>query len=381
MTPITILFAGDYSPVIRTEKLALESKFDLIFNDTRQQVIDSDMAVVGLECTITSSGIPLRKTGPTIKADPAAVKALEYAGFKVAGLANNHIMDFGIEGLETTINACISSGMDYLGAGKNINDARKILYKNLDGREIAILNFAENEFSTTSGDNPGANPVDPVNNYSDIRGAKSESDYVFVYVHGGIEDYKYPSPEQKKLFRFYIDCGADAVVCSHSHCFSGYERYNEGLIFYGLGNYIFDWFVDNSIMTDSDWNYGYMVKFIITDKLGFEIIPYIQSSVRPGVFLLSGPQKESFFSEVERINSVISDPGLLESKFKELCKSREKFFKLAVNPFFNFLYRIILKFFPGFMFINKRKKLLLLNLVRCESHREVLINILNESTR
>ena len=71
----------------------------------------------------------------------------------------------------------------------------------------------------------------------------------------------------------------------------------------------------------------------------------------------------------------------LQEKFNELSRKREKFYKLAINPFFNIIYRVVLKIFPHLFFIKKDKRPLFLNIIRCESHREILINILKRSIK
>ena len=101
---------------------------------------------------------------------------------------------------------------------------------------IAVLNFAENEWSTASSDKPGANPINPISNFNSINITKESVDIVIVITHGGHEMYRLPSPRMKELYRFYIDAGADIVINHHTHCTSGYEKYNGKFIFYSIGN-------------------------------------------------------------------------------------------------------------------------------------------------
>ena len=75
------------------------------------------------------------------------IEAIKYAGFNIATLANNHIMDFGAQGLMDTVNLCSQYNIDTVGVGKNLEDASKILYKRKDGETLAIINCCEHEFS------------------------------------------------------------------------------------------------------------------------------------------------------------------------------------------------------------------------------------------
>ena len=104
---------------------------------------------------------------------------------------------------------------------------------------IFIFNFCENEWSIAESDNPGANPMDIIDNANQIKYARELADYVIVIVHGGHEYYNLPSPRMQKQYRFYADQGADIVVGHHTHCISGNEVYKGVPIYYSLGNFIF----------------------------------------------------------------------------------------------------------------------------------------------
>ena len=376
MEEIKIIFARDYSPVNRIESLASTGKYELIFNDLITELKDADYSVVTLECTLINESKTRNKVGPNIKVSEENINALKYANFKLAALGNNHIMDYGAEGLQSTIAACEKVGIDYMGAGDNLRTARKIQYKEIKGRRLAFLNFAANEFSTTDGPLPGANPINSVTNFYDIQEARNNADYVFITVHGGNEDYKYPSPNKKKLFRYYIDIGATAVLCNHSHCISGYELYRNGFIFYGLGNFVFDWFIDKRKMVDTPWNYGYIVKLCISTELTFSLIPYIQCSSKPGTWLLNSKEQDQFFITINEINSIIKNDKQLEEEYQLLVLKKMKVYKIYFEPYFARILRILLVIFPQISFLSKKKSLLLLNIIRCESHREMIVRVL-----
>ena len=113
---------------------------------------------------------------------------------------------------------------------------------------------------------------------------------MILNVHGGNEFYHLPSPRIKELYRHYINIGADAVISQHTHAYSGYEVYEGKPIFYGLGNFIYDW----PGKVNSSWNKGYVVRLNISDKIDFEIIPLEQCNEKPGVFYLSDDEDKAF---------------------------------------------------------------------------------------
>ena len=128
-----------------------------------------------------------------------------------------------------------------VGIGKSIEDAAKPYSVNIKGKSIAILNFADNEFLSTHDGTINCNPLNPVQCFYDIKKSQQNHDYIIVIVHVGNEFYELPSPRTKKLYRYLIDHGADVVISHHTHAFSGCEIYDSKPIFYGLGNFIYDW--------------------------------------------------------------------------------------------------------------------------------------------
>jgi len=368
----SILITGDFCPVNRTKELISGDRYDNIFNDFAPIIRNADLAITNLECPLTDIESGIKKTGPSLKAPVLSAKTLADAGFKLVTLANNHIMDFGYAGLTSTVDACSGNSIASVGVGSDYETAREVFYSKAGNFNIAVLNFAENEFSTTHGDYPGSNPLDPVENYKDILKAKEKSDFVFVIIHCGHERYNLPSPRIKSTLRFFADAGASAVFAHHAHCYSGYELYNGVPIFYGLGNFVFD----KPARRNSYWNYGYAVEVILDRPLSFNIIPYEQSNTDAGVRLLSDEGKKRFFDDLEKLNKTILNDDLLKKEFDKYCDRVRKMYLTFLEPHsIKALHYLRNKgLFPSVL--SKGKKTLYLNLMRCESHRDVLINLL-----
>ena len=107
-----------------------------------------------------------------------------------------------------------------LGVG-NKTKSSNILYLTHGDETVAIINCCEQEWSIVTNTHPGSNPLDPIAQYYTINEARRNADFVIVIVHGGIEHFQLPTPELKKIHRFFIDSGADAVINHHQHCYSG----------------------------------------------------------------------------------------------------------------------------------------------------------------
>lgn len=177
-----------------------------------------------------------------------AVDALKDANFSVLNIANNHMMDFGEEGLSDTISAMENADMSYVGAGSHKGsgeddyDALKVDYQKINGLTVATLGYTDAlvEGFSALGYRPGVARATPDNIFPMIEEANEEADLVFVNIHWGVEYDNTPHPRQKDLGRYMIEMGADAVIGHHSHVLSEIEQYGDGVIFYGLGNFIFD---------------------------------------------------------------------------------------------------------------------------------------------
>ena len=370
--PIKILLTGDFCPINRIEEMALSGDYESIFNDFIGVFKDNDLNIVDLECPLTKSVSARPKTGPHQKADPECIKILTHANIHLAAMANNHIMDYDARGVLDTMELCNANNINTVGIGLTKEHARKPYSVIIKNKKIAILNFADNEFLSTPDGTFNCNPLNPVRCFYDIEAARKDHDYLIVIIHAGNEFYALPSPRTKELYRFIIDSGADAIISHHTHAFSGYELYRSKPIFYGLGNFIYDW----PGKLKEDWNIGFVVRLKISDKIEFEIIPLKQNIEKPGIFHLDNKETEDFFKEITRLNMIIEDDKLLKAEFLNYCQSVFPMYDAFIEPYFGKHIASLRKrgFFPKFL--SKRKRLLLLNLTRCESHRDVLIRFL-----
>ncbi|MBR5168372.1 MAG: CapA family protein [Salinivirgaceae bacterium] len=372
-----VLIAGDIVPQIEVEERITVDNNKEFFPEIKNLLKDADLSIVNLECPIIDdTEKPIHKIGPNLKCTKSIGKLLKYAGFDLVTLANNHFLDYGDEGAKNTIKVLNEYGIHYVGGGRNMDEASKTFYYEKDNKTLAIINCCESEFSIATDASAGSNPLNPVLQWYAIRTASHKADYVLVIVHGGHELYQLPSPRMQQLYRFFIDSGADAVINHHQHFYSGYELYNNKPIFYGLGNFYFI----NYKKRDRLWNEGYMVK-ISFPSVGFQIIPYNQTLGDENITLLSGDEKKTFFENVEKINEIITDEKLLKKEFRNLVKRK------YISYLLDFLPSSLCKF-PTLInnkliikiFLSKRRMMKCLNHIRCESHRDIMIESIRKYT-
>ena len=367
----SILFAGDFCPTKRVSSLFEKNDFNTVLSSIKPYFDSVDYSILNLECPIATSGqIPIEKTGPNLKSNEKALLAVKYLGVNCVGLANNHIMDYGDDGLRETIAKLKTFGIDYVGAGNNFSEASVPLIKNIGDKSVAIINCCEQEFSIASENSAGCNPIDCINQYKSIKNCKDTSDIVIVFIHGGIEHCQYPTPRMKKQYQFYIEAGADVVINCHQHCYSGYEIYNGKPIFYGIGNFCFDRGIKNE-----KWNNGYLIKLLFDDKINFELIPYEQCGQLPQVKPIEN--KDHFCDILNKLNSIIADEQLLRKSISDYVNETQKEFEYAFCPYSN---KYLAKLFVHHLipeFRSSSRWRIILNAIRCESHRDRLLLFLN----
>lgn len=330
---MNILIAGDFCPIGRISKLIEDGNSAAVLGEIQEVVKGVDYSIVNLESPVISQKAnPLEKYGPNLFCSKRAVESLKWAGFKCVTLANNHFLDFGIEGVKNTIEACKAEGIDYVGGGFNLSDAAKTLYVVINGEQIAIINCCEHEFSIATESSAGSNPLNLIQQFYAIQQAKKKAKYVFVIVHGGVEHFWLPSPRMKDTYRFFIDAGADAVINHHQHCYSGYEIYNKKPIFYGIGNFCFDGNKENEL-----WTTGFVVSLNISeDQIDYELFPYRQCyQGNIGVHLLTPKDCKIFYEKIKHYNGIIADDFLNKQEYIQWCRDKDYFYKLVLNPLYN----------------------------------------------
>jgi poly-gamma-glutamate synthesis protein (capsule biosynthesis protein) len=210
------------------EVLSMGSTNTVLREDILNYLYSSDYNIVNLESPITRNGIPIDKLGPNLKSSPEILHLIKLGRINICTLANNHIMDFGQEGLSQTLRLLKENDISYVGVGDNIENAAKPLILEGEKGNIGIINIAEHEFNLAAPNKSGANPLNPIQNYYQIKELQDKVDKIILIVHGGHEHYEYPSPRMQDTYRFFIDSGVDVVVGHHPHCYSGYENYMEG---------------------------------------------------------------------------------------------------------------------------------------------------------
>jgi poly-gamma-glutamate capsule biosynthesis protein CapA/YwtB (metallophosphatase superfamily) len=367
----TLLIGADICPIGVNQASFASGDAESLLHDLLDEFRQADLAIVNLECPLIERPSPILKTGPTFGEPGACIRGIQKAGIDVVGLANNHILDHGDEGLRNTMRVCAEAGVATVGAGENLQAARRILVRDLGGVRVGIAAMAEHEFSIATDASWGANPLDVIEFARTVREHRGEFDRLIVLVHGGFEFYPYPSPRIRKTCRFLVDLGATAVFVQHAHCLGGYEAYGGGLIFYGQGAVVMD---EAIYRTRESFHEAYLVKLTLagTSEPAMELIPLRQSAGRPGARKLAGEEAERLLKELAEKSKAIQDDAFVRDRWVEFCMAHRHGYMSTLLGHGRVLRKLNAGGHVESLLHGKSTLLGTRNVVCCEAHREVL---------
>ncbi len=356
-----LLICGDICPT-SDYRTIFNSSYKELFGDVLSLIKNSDYAICNLECPATDSENKTTKTGPNLKAEVRDIKLLKEVGFNAVSIGNNHILDYGEQGVIDTLNAAKDNGISVFGGGINIAEAQKPLFVQIKEKTIGFMAFAEHEFNVAGESSAGANLFDPYVSLNQISDARKECDFLVVLYHGGIEHFIYPTPMLQKKCRAIANAGADIVLCQHSHCIGTMEKYGDSTIVYGQGNCIFGYRESNA-----SWNEGLVLELDVDEAV--EIKYHLIKAASNGICIDKDEARlDKFFSDSERL----TDSEFLQKEFSAFCKKR----KALDLPLFYGKNRVLIKLnriLKGKLFKpSKRTIMITHNLIRCDAWNEVI---------
>lgn len=316
----TICFAGDINLDENwcTTQFLNECEngiYDCISKELIAHMNEVDIMCLNNEFTYSTGGNPLDGKMYTFRANPERVEILHQMGVDIVKLANNHVYDYGEQALLDTFSTLEQAGIEYMGAGRNLEQAMTPVYMELDGKRIAFVSASRAEkmkmTPQATENSPGIlRCYDTELFLQTIKEADANADFVIAYVHWGTE-YSYDLEEVQLITgKEYLEAGADAVIGAHSHCLQGMEFYQEKPIIYSLGNYWFNEKTLDTMLVDLHF-YGDDEN----SNLEVKIIPAVQSGYRTQI-ATDIEEKERIYSFLEGIsvNVEIDEMGCLLEK-------------------------------------------------------------------
>ena len=242
-------------------KMIAKNDFKYPFLKTADITKNADIVFGNLETSLIA-GRRIQDNEMVFRADPKVVEGLNFAGFNVLNIANNHIMNFGKAGLESTIKVLDENNISHIGAGVGKDEIYNSVVKNIKGTKFSFLGFTYNtdQRKNETGGIYGVANMDIGKMKEAVRAEKLDADIVIVSMHAGVEYKISSSLFQQNFARNAIDAGADLVIGHHPHVVQNVEKYNDGYIIYSLGNFVFDQ------MWSNETRLGAMAEIIFQDK-------------------------------------------------------------------------------------------------------------------
>jgi poly-gamma-glutamate synthesis protein (capsule biosynthesis protein) len=196
------------------------------FQKTADVLRQADLTFINLETPLVADCEP-KLGGMVFCGDLRNTQGLVYAGVDMVNLANNHMGNYGVSGVEQTISALRAAGLSVTGA-------ENPTYMTMKGMKLAFLGY--NEVDTQV----GITRADTEVVTEQIQAARKEADLVIVQFHWGAEYQYQPTTNQRRLAHLAVENGADLVLGNHPHWWQPPEIYKNKYIMYSHGNFVFD---------------------------------------------------------------------------------------------------------------------------------------------
>lgn len=302
-----VLYDADFSPMGHAESMG--GVVECIDPEVVEYLRASDVLLINNEFSVGTRGEPLSGKTWTFQASPDTLQIHKDLGADIVSLANNHVYDYGKIGFYDTLEHLEAAEIPYVGAGRNLDEAKQAQYFIVNGVKIGIVaaSRAEKVYFTpvATEDSAGIMGTYESADFLDaIREADTQCDILIVNVHWGTENSVKLEKAQKTMAKEYIDAGADAVIGGHTHCVQGLEFYNGKPIAYSIGNFWFSSYtLDSCVVTlRIDGNLNVETRFL----------PLVQEGCE--THLLEGEERREYLDKVESFEPQavrISDDGLV----------------------------------------------------------------------
>lgn len=292
----TILFLGDVMLARDVESKMKTFGVDYPFSGTKE-VMNSRYVVGNFESAMSEYHRQTANGAMRFSTSVGSLAGLVNSRVTHLSLANNHTFDYGQSGFDYTANQLELRNIDFFGHPYGLATS-SVSFFELEGLDVALIGI-----NSTNG------AIDESNLENVISYAGENSNLQIAYVHWGDEYKNLSNTSQQKLARELIDKGVDLVVGHHPHVVQEIESYNDKLIFFSLGNFIFDQYFSEEVQT------GLMLRLGISTskKSGYiDLLPAtsLDSRAQPRLILEEG--KENFLYELAG-KSRVTDSGSIHN--------------------------------------------------------------------
>ncbi|MBQ2258575.1 MAG: CapA family protein [Lachnospiraceae bacterium] len=310
---VTFAFAGD---ILLDDSYAMMDRYrnrgsdiyDTFSTELLERMRSADVFMLNNEFPFSTGGTPTPGKKFTFRANPSNIELYEQMGVDVVSLANNHAYDYGETALMDTFTTLENANIPYVGAGRNIDEAKKPLYLIANGIKIGIVSATQIERNATPDTKEATATsagvlrcMDPSALLEVIAEAKANSDFVILYIHWGTESQEETDWLQDEQAPIYAQAGVDLIIGDHPHCLQKIDVVSGVPVIYSLGNFWFNSKTQNTCLVEITVNKDGMETF--------QFIPCIQNDCR--TILLEGNEKDGVLNYMRGLspNVLIDNDG------------------------------------------------------------------------
>ena len=301
---IKLAFAGD---------ILLDDEYAMMFryrsrgsdiNDTfsatlLERMRNADVFMLNNEFPFSTRGTPTEGKTFTFRANPSNIEMYAQIGVDLVSLANNHAYDYGEQALLDTFSTREGAGIPYVGAGRNIEEAKKPVYLIANGMKIAVVSATQIERNAVPDTkeatmtNAGVlRCMDPTALLEVIAQAKANSDFVILYIHWGTESQETTDWLQDKQAPIYAEAGVDLIIGDHPHCLQKIDCISGVPVVFSLGNYWFNSKTQNTCLVE--------VQLTKEGLKSLQFIPCLQENCRTSQ--LESAKKEEVLNYMRKLS-------------------------------------------------------------------------------
>ena len=310
---VRFAFAGD---ILLDDSYAMMDRYrnrgsdiyDTFSTELLERMRSADVFMLNNEFPFSTGGTPTPGKKFTFRANPSNIDLYEQMGVDVVSLANNHAYDYGETALMDTFATLENANIPYVGAGRNIDEAKKPLYLIANGIKIGIVSATQIERNATPDTKEATATsagvlrcMDPSALLEVIAEAKANSDFVILYIHWGTESQEETDWLQDEQAPIYAQAGVDLIIGDHPHCLQRLDVVSGVPVIYSLGNFWFNSKTQNTCLVEITVNKDGMETF--------QFIPCIQNDCR--TILLEGNEKDGVLNYMRGLspNVLIDNDG------------------------------------------------------------------------
>lgn len=350
-------------------------------DEVKAIISESGLSLTNLEAPL-QSGNPVKKYGSNLSVSENTIEKISRCGFDAVSLANNHIMDYGSQGLRQVIDACTAENVETFGAGEDQDTAFAPLIGEVNGQSVAIVGCCEFEESVATSHSSGATWSQSPKLFCHLEELSSQFDVTVLIAHGGLEYVPLPPSWWRNHLRTLSKTGIDAIVAHHPHTPQGWEIFKGTPIMYSLGNFL----MYNHEWPSTSWSIG--IQFVLDDGGISDVRMAFLTTSDGTVQKMNDEERTEYRKYIDASSSVIRNQGEFRSYWQEIAcrlyyentyryQYHHRFKEYGVGHLLSFLYdpiRELDRVTKGIIGTKSRdrKRLALRDYTMTQSHRDAI---------